>query len=165
MSTAATPTATRRPVFERWYTVVVAVKGLDGAVELLAGLLLLVVPGPTEVALFAMAGELGEDPSPLRIAAAHSVATAGAHLPGQALPLGLFLLVHGVVKLLTVWALLRRALRWYPFATAAVAVLLVVQVVGLVRSPTAGGWVLTALDVAVLVLVVLEWVRLRRERR
>lgn len=162
MTAAAT---TPRRGFERWYSAVVAVKGVDGAVELLAGLLLLVAPGSTEVALFAMAGELGEDPSPLRIAAAHSVASAGAGLAGHAPPLGLFLLVHGVVKLLTVRALLRRALRWYPWATAAVAALLVVQVVGLVRAPTTGGWVLTVLDVLVLVLVVLEYARLRRERR
>lgn len=73
--------------------------------------------------------------------------------------------VDGVVELLTVRALLRRSLRWYPWATPAVFALLVVQLVSLVRAPTVGGEVLTVLDVLVLVLVVLEPVRLRRERR
>jgi uncharacterized membrane protein len=158
-------TPTRAGAFERGYSVVVALKGLDGFVELLAGLLLIGAPDLTGDLLLVIAAELGEGTSPLREAASRSITSAGTGLTGDALPLGAFLLVHGVVKLLTVWALLRRALRWYPWAIAAVAVLLGVQVAGLVPAPTAGGLTLVVLDVAVLVLVVAEFVRLRRERR
>ena len=79
-----------------------------------------------------------------------------------ALPLALFFLVHGVVKLLTVYALLRRAVRWYPLAIAALAALLGVQIADLVAAPTLGGWVLTILDVLILALVTWEYRRLRR---
>jgi uncharacterized membrane protein len=150
--------------FERWYSVVVAVKGLDGLVELLSGLVLLVAPRLTGGALEALAAELAEGTSPLRDAAARSIAAAGGGLVTGAAPLAVFLLVHGLVKLLTVYALLRRAIRWYPWALAALGVLLVVQLADLITAPAIGGGVLAVLDVLVLVLVSWEYRRLRAER-
>jgi uncharacterized membrane protein len=154
----------RRSTFERVYSVVVAVKGLDGLVELVAGLILLVAPRLTGSALEALATELAEGTSPLRAAAARSIAAAGGGLVTGAAPLAVFLLVHGVVKLLTVSALLRRAIRWYPWALLALCALLVVQLVGVLSAPAVGGWVLVALDVVVITLVGWEYERLRRER-
>jgi uncharacterized membrane protein len=153
-----------RSTFDRVYSVVVAVKGLDGLVELLAGLVLLVAPHITGHLLLSLATELGEGTSPLRAAAATSVASAAGGLVTGAVPLALFLLVHGVVKLLTVYALLRRAIRWYPWALGALAVLLIVQVVELFAGFSVGGVLLAALDVVVIVLVAFEYQRLRRDR-
>jgi uncharacterized membrane protein len=150
-----------RPTFERVYSVVVAVKGLDGLVELVAGLILLVAPRLTGRGLEALAVELAEGTSPLRAAAARSIEAAGDGLVTGAAPLALFLLVHGVVKVLTVVALLRRAVRWYPCALVALFVLLVLQVVDLASAPAPGGEALAVLDVVVIVLVALEYRRLR----
>jgi uncharacterized membrane protein len=164
----ARPVQTRarppRSSFERAYSIVVAVKGVDGLVELLVGLVLLVAPRLTSGVLTEIATELAEGTSPLRAAAANSVASAsGAAITGAA-PLALFLLVHGVVKLLTVYALIRRAVRWYPWALGALSVLLAAQLVELVLSPAIGGVLLAVLDVVVIVLVALEHRRLRVER-
>jgi uncharacterized membrane protein len=148
--------------FERVYSVVVAGKGLYGLVELLAGLALLVAPGASAGLLTGIAAELAEGTSPLRDAAARSLSAAGGGIAAGAVPLALFFLVHGVVKLLTVTALLRRAVRWYPWAFAALIVLLVVQLVDLVVAPALGGVVLTVLDVLVLVVIAWEWRRLVR---
>ncbi|MBW4040727.1 MAG: DUF2127 domain-containing protein [Acidobacteria bacterium] len=153
-----------RSLFERVYSVVVAVKGLDGLVETVAGLILLVAPRLTGSTLEALAAELAEGTSPLRDAAARSIAAAGGGLVTGAAPLALFLLVHGVVKLLTVYALLRRAIRWYPWALAVLCVLFLVQLVDLITAPAIGGWVLVGLDVVVITLVAWEYERLRRER-
>ncbi|GAA2754151.1 DUF2127 domain-containing protein [Amnibacterium kyonggiense] len=155
----------RRSAFERAYTIVVLVKGFDGAVELIAGLVLLLAPDSTAEVLFSIADELAEGPSMLRQTLAQSVESAGGGVATAATPFAVFLLVHGVVKLVTVTALLRRAIAWYPWAMGALAVLLVAQLVDVVRSPAAGGWVLAAFDVAVLVLVAWEYRRLRRELR
>ena len=155
---------TPRSTFERVYSVVVAVKGLDGLVEFVAGLILLVAPRLTGSALNALATELAEGTSPLRAAAAASIAAAGGGLVTGAAPLAVFLLVHGVVKLLTVYALIRRAVRWYPWALLALCALLVVQLVGVLTAPAIGGWVLVVLDVVVITLVGWEYERLRRER-
>ena len=153
-----------RSRFEWVYFVLVAFKGLDGTVEFLSGLVLLVAPRLTAGALAALAAELAEGTSPLRTAAAHSIATAGGGLLTGSAPLAIFLLVHGAVKLLTVYALLRRAIRWYPWALLALVVLFVVQLVELISAPAIGGWVLLGLDVLVIALVAWEYVRLRKER-
>lgn len=153
-----------RSTFERVYSVVVAIKGFDGLVESVAGLILLVAPRLTGSVLESLAAELAEGTSPLRDAAARSIASAGGGLVTGAAPLALFLLVHGVVKLLTVYALLRRAIRWYPWALAALCVLFLVQLVDLITAPAIGGWVLVVLDVVVITLVAWEYERLRRER-
>lgn len=152
-----------RSTFERAYSIVVAVKGVDGLVELLIGLVLLVAPRITGGLLTAVAGELAEGTSPLRDAAAASVASAAGGVVTGAAPLAVFLLVHGVVKLLTVYALLRRAIRWYPWALGALSVLLVLQLIDLVTAPAAGGVVLAVLDVVVIALVGWEYRRLRQE--
>ena len=151
--------------FERVYTVVVAVKGFDGTVEFLAGLILLVAPRITGRVLEALATELAEGTSPLRAATAQSIAAAGDGLVTGAAPLALFLVIHGVVKLLTVYALLRRALRWYPFALLALSVLFIVQLVGVIGAPAIGGWVLVVLDVIVITLVAWEYHRLQLAER
>lgn len=153
-----------RSTFERIYSIIVTVKGFDGAVELVAGLILLVAPRLTGSGLTALATELAEGTSPLRDAAASSIAAAGGGLVTGAAPLAVFLLVHGIVKLLTVTALLRRAIRCYPWALAVLAVLLVVQLADLITAPAVGGAVLAVLDVVVIALVTWEYRRLRRER-
>jgi uncharacterized membrane protein len=158
------PARTPRSTFDRVYSVVVALKGVDGTVELLAGLILLVAPRLTGSALDALATELAEGTSPLRTAAAQSIAAAGGGLVAGAAPLAVFLLIHGAVKLLTVSALLRRAIRWYPWALLALVVLFLVQLIDLITAPAIGGWVLVGLDVLVISLVAWEYERLRKER-
>lgn len=158
------PVPTRRRGFERAYSVVVAVKGLDGLLEAVAGALLLVAPRSAASLLQSIAAELAEGATPLAHVAARSVSAAGHGAVTSAAPLALFFLVHGAVKLLTVVALLRRAVRWYPWAILALAVLLVVQVVDVVRTPGVGGAALVALDVVVLAFVLVEYRHLRPER-
>ncbi|MBW4042583.1 MAG: DUF2127 domain-containing protein [Acidobacteria bacterium] len=138
-------------------------KGIYGCLETLAGLALLVIPTAAAQLLTSIAGELGEGTSPLRDAAARSLMTAGGGIATGAPAFALFLMVHGLVNLLTVYALLRRAVRWYPWALGALVVLLGVQVVDLLTAPAVSGWVLTALDIAVIVIVSWEYRRLRRE--
>ena len=154
----------RRSAFERIYSVVVAIKGLDGLLEAVAGALLLVAPRSAGALLQTVAAELAEGATPLAHAAARSVSAAGHGAVTSAAPLALFFLVHGAVKLLTVVALLRRAVRWYPWAILALAVLLVVQVADVVRTPGVGGAALVALDVVVLAFVLVEYRHLRSNR-
>lgn len=160
------PTRARAPrsTFDRVYSVVIAIKGVDGLIESVAGLILLVAPRLTGSALESLAAELAEGTSPLREAAARSIDAAGGGLVTGAVPLAVFLLIHGLVKLLTVFALLRRAIRWYPWALLALCALFLVQLVDVITAPAIGGWVLVGLDVVVIVLVAWEWERLRRER-
>jgi uncharacterized membrane protein len=149
--------------FERVYSVIVAGKGLYGLLELFAGSVMLLAPGATSQVLTAVALELAEGSVALRDAAAHALASASAGVTAGAVPLALFLIVHGIVKLLTAYALLRRAIRWYPWALAALGVLLIVQAVDLTIAPSTGAWVLAVLDAVVIALVTWEYRRLRSD--
>jgi uncharacterized membrane protein len=144
--------------------VVVAIKGLDGALELAAGLILLVAPRLTGSALEVLTAEFAEGTVPLHAAAALSIAAAhGGSVTGAA-PLAGFLVIQGVVKLTVVSVLRSRAVRWYPWALVVLSALFLLQVVDLITAPVVGGWLLVALDVVVILLVAGEYERFRHER-
>jgi uncharacterized membrane protein len=155
----------RRSRFERLYGVAVALKGLDGAIELIAGLLLLVAPNAIRWGLQGGAAEAQERLTPLRAFVADELLNADRIVATGVAVLAVVLLVHGIVKVVTVYCLLRRILAAYPWAVLALVALLVWQAVVFAADPTAGSGVLVALDVVVLAVVAREWRLLVVERR
>ena len=155
----------RRSLFERVYGLTVALKGLDGAIELVAGLLLLVAPNAIRWGLRGGAAEAQEQLTPLRAFVADELLQADRIVAAGVAVLAVVLLVHGVVKLVTVYCLLRRILAAYPWAVLALVALLVWQAVVFAMNATAGPAVLVALDVVVLAVVSREWRLLVVERR
>ncbi|MGW2091058.1 DUF2127 domain-containing protein [Promicromonospora sukumoe] len=147
----------RRLVVETAFVLGVLVKGLDGLVELVAGTALLVLHQDRILALTraAVAEELREDPHDL---VANLLLHQAAGLDhGAAVAGGLFLLLHGVVKVGVVAALLAGSRRVYPWAVGALSVLLAVQLVQLVLSPGIGVVALVVLDALILALTWHEW--------
>ncbi|HEY0374921.1 MAG TPA: DUF2127 domain-containing protein [Amnibacterium sp.] len=156
---------TRRSLFERVYGFAIAMKGVDGAIELAAGLLLLLAPDAIRWGLQGGAAEAKEQLTPLRVFLAGELVRADQMVAAGVAVLAIALLVHGVVKLVTVYCLLRRILAAYPWAVLVLVGLLIWQVAVLVSGPSAGSAVLVALDVLVLALVAREWRLLAAERR
>ncbi|SNS99050.1 Uncharacterized membrane protein [Geodermatophilus saharensis] len=141
------------------------VKGLDGAVELLAGGALLVV-GARElggVTRAVVAHHLLGSPDG---ALAERFAAGEAHLVGSDRTFAVvYLVLHGLVKLGLVVALLREVLPAYPVAVAVLGVFCAYEAHGAV---TRGSWslgVAAVLDLAIVVLVLREYRRLRSRRR
>jgi uncharacterized membrane protein len=155
----------RRSLFERVYGVTVALKGLDGAIEFIAGLLLLIAPDAIRWGLRGGAAEAKEQLTPLRAFVADELLQADRIVAAGVAVLAVVLLVHGVVKLVTVYCLLRRILAAYPWAVLALVALLVWQAVVFAMDATTGSAVLVALDVVVLAVVSREWRLLVVERR
>jgi uncharacterized membrane protein len=153
-----------RSLFERVYGIAIALKGLDGAIELVVGLLLLVAPGAIRWGLRGGAAEAAEGFTPVRQFVADELLRADQVVASGVAVLAVALLVHGVVKLVTVYCLLRRILAAYPWAVLVLAALLIWQAAVLVADPTVGSAVLAALDVLVLALVAREWRLLVAER-
>jgi uncharacterized membrane protein len=143
----------------------VVVKGLDGLVEVVAGIPLLFV-SPASLTSFVQgiaARELLEDPHDL---VATLLVRGVAQLHGRdAVLLGVYLLVHGIVKLAIVTALILGAVRVYPWAIAALAALTVYQIVELVLHPSVGLALLTALDLVIIALTWREWRECRSLRQ
>ena len=140
-------------------------KGLDGAAELLAGVALAVV-GPRELGgltrrvvehhlLGSPHGALAE-----RFAAGEAALTGGDRTFAV-----VYLTLHGLVKLGLVVALLREVLRAYPVAAGVLGVFCAFEVYRAVDRGSWSMWAAAALDLALVVLVLREYRRLRSRRR
>lgn len=140
-------------------------KGLDGAVELLAGLALLVVgPGDLDaVTRWVVAHHLLGSPHG---ALAERFSAGAAALGGgdQAFAVA-YLTLHGLVKLGLVAALLREVLPAYPVAVGVLAVFGAFEVYRAVDRGAASMWAAAALDLLLAVLVLREYRRLGSRRR
>jgi uncharacterized membrane protein len=152
----------RRNAREVLFLVSVWFKGIDGFLELIGGMALLAVtPGLIlHVVRLLTQDEITEDPRDLVANAlrhfARHLTFAGEHF------MAIYLLVHGVVKVVLVWALLARALVAYPASMVIFAGFVIYQMYRYTFTHGAGLLLLSVLDVAVIVLVFLEYRALRR---
>ena len=150
-------------LLDKFYEVGIIIKGIDGLIELVAGVLLLVV-SPSFIAQLAdtvTRGELAEDPHDF---IATYLAHAGAHLAhGHNAFAAAFLLVHGAVKVGLVTCLLLNKLWAYPVGLSVLGLLLIYQLYVLVTRPTIGMALLSVLDAVILWLIWREWQRARRD--
>jgi uncharacterized membrane protein len=140
-------------------------KGLDGAAELLGGLLLLWA-SPDRIRHLAVVltqGELSEDPHDL-------IATRILHsangLTGGAVRFGaIYLLAHGAVKVVLVIALLLDKFWAYPWMIGVLSLFIGYQLYRIALHPSAGLIALTTFDVFVLALTAREYRRRRQHRQ
>lgn len=151
--------------FDVAYRVGVAIKGVDGTVELLAGILLLIAPNTPHRLLLKVANEAGQHSGSIFRLFENSIIRIDGELTGGVLLFVIaFLIIHGVVKLVLVYALLKRIYKAYPYALGALVVLLIIQVIPLFSDPgNIGIWLFTILDVAIIYLVWGEYQDLREK--
>jgi uncharacterized membrane protein len=151
--------------FELAYKIGVGIKGFDGALELLAGIALLISPTIVHDTLTSIVGKASEHNG----FTAHFIAQYVARLDHDLAKTGLtfliiFLIGHGVVKLVLVYCLLRRIIWAYPYALFVLVLFLVYQLYVVAQDPgSIGLWVLTLLDAIIIWLVWGEWKDLKEK--
>src|SRR3954454_8962832 len=153
-----------RDTLDRLFAVTIALKGLDGLLELIGGLALLVItPEQVERIASLFAASVFGHTLPDTVAA---WALAGAErLTSGGLAIGAtYLLVHGIVKVVLVVALLRDQLWAYPWMIAALLGFVAFQGYELAVAPSLGLVGLTVFDIAVIALTWREYSRGRRRR-
>ncbi len=146
-----------RTLLDLTFRVSLVLKGLDGALELVGGFLLLVV-SPAQMGILARLltqHEISEDPNDL-------VATALVHLAGTltvsaALFGAIYLLLHGLVKVVLVWAVLKDKLWAYPWMIAFLLVFIAYQSYEMVVAFSWGMALLTAFDIFIVWLTAHEY--------
>ena len=148
----------RRTPLDWFYDIGVIIKGIDGAIEFLAGLVLWISPRVVHLVLTAIAGEAREGKTATR----HFIAGYVARLDSQLARSGLvflivFLVIHGAVKLALVYCLLRKIHRAYPIALAVLTAFLAYQIYALVTAPSIGFVIFTVLDAIIIYLVYREY--------
>ena len=151
-------------MLDRLYDVGVILKGIDGSVEVVVGLLLWLAPGALAALADRAADELASGTSTLR----QDLATAAGRLDhalshGSLTVVVVFLILHGGVKLALVYCLLKK-LHWaYPYALAVLGLFLAYQLYALVTRPTVWMLVFTLLDAAIIYLVYREYREIRAD--
>jgi uncharacterized membrane protein len=150
-------------LLDRTFRISLFLKGLDGVLELIGGILLLVVTPAQigDVARFLTQHELAQDPRDL---VANSLLHLTANLSGSASLFGaVYLLLHGVVKIVLVWAVLKEKLWAYPWMIAFLLVFIAYQTYRISVSFSWGMVLLTAFDIFIVWITWREY-RLRRSQ-
>lgn len=147
----------REALYRRLFDVGVLIKGLDGLLEVLGGLVLLLTARPSIIHIVDVLthGELSEDPNDL--VATHLRAMAHHLSVGQQYFVSFYLLGHGVIKLVLVTGLLRGWHWSFPAATTAMLAFISYQSYRVAQTPSALLLALTLLDIAIVALVIHEW--------
>ena len=151
-------------LLDRAFAVGIILKGLDGVLEVVGGVLLLVV-SPTTIDQLSRAltqHELSEDPHDFL---ATHLLHAASSLTGSSLEFGAaYLLLHGAVKIVLVGALLRDKIWAYPWMIAFLVVFIVYQLYRMTFAFSIGLLALTVFDVVVVWLTYREYGKQRAVR-
>ncbi len=151
-------------LLDRAFAVGIVLKGLDGVLEVVGGVLLLVVSPATidQLSRALTQHELSEDPHDFL--ATHLLHAAGS-VTGSSLQFGAaYLLLHGVVKIVLVSALLRDKIWAYPWMIAFLIVFIVYQIYRMTFAFSFGLLGLTVFDVVVVWLTYREYGKQRAVR-
>ncbi|HEY6827938.1 MAG TPA: DUF2127 domain-containing protein [Gemmatimonadaceae bacterium] len=142
---------------DRTFLVSIALKGLDGLLEIVGGLVLLFTAPATlqRWARSLTAHELAEDPHDF--IARHLLHSASQLSHSTTLFGAVYLLSHGIAKVVLVVALLREQLWAYPWLIALLGVLIAYQLYRLSYRFGVGLTLLTLFDAFVVWLTVLEY--------
>lgn len=150
---------------DRTFRVSLILKGLDGVLELIGGGLLLVVSSNqiNSIVRFLTQHELLEDPNDF--VATHLRAAAGSLTADATLFGAIYLLLHGLAKVVLVVAVLRDR-RWaYPWMIAFLVIFIGYQIYQLCIGFSIGLALLTAFDVLIVVLTAIEYRKHRTRRK
>jgi uncharacterized membrane protein len=154
-----------RDLLDRTFEIGIVLKGLDGLAETIGGILLLFV-SPASINRLARTvtqHELSEDPhdwiSTHLLHYAHGLTNATVMFAA------IYLLAHGVVKIVLVGALLRNQMWAYPALIVVLIAFIVYQLYLIALKPTAGLIGLTLFDGAITALTWREWRKQRAMRQ
>jgi uncharacterized membrane protein len=145
-----------RRILHRFFELGILIKGVDGGLELVGGLLLVFLSPAAinRVVFFFVEGELKEDPTDL-------VANLLVHTTRSAIevrvPASVFLIVHGMVKLVLVGGLATNRFWSYPAAILVFAGFTIYQLYQLSQQYSFFLEIVTILDVIVILLVIAEY--------
>ena len=158
-------TAKESTTTDKLFRVAIAIKGLDGGLQVVGAIVLALIP-PAAIGGFAHAvvtrDLLGDQNGTL---ATHLTKAAADFTGGDTRVFAiLYLLLHGLVKLALVFALLKKILPAYPIAAVVLAGFVVYELWRAVHTHSIALPFFAALDIVIIVLVLREYRQLRRER-
>lgn len=147
---------------EKLFDIAIAVKGIDGAVQLVGALALALIPPAAieGIAHAVVTRDLLGDPD--GFLARHLSLAARDFVDGSTRTFAIvYLLLHGVVKLVLVVALYRKLVRVYPVAVLVLGAFVAYELLRASHTHSVLLVVFAVLDVVIIVLVLREYRELR----
>lgn len=153
-----------RDPLDRIFEIGIILKGLDGVLEVIGGLLLLAVTPATidRMTVRLTQHELSEDPNDF--IASHLLRYTHGLIGSAVTFAAAYLLAHGIVKIVLVAALLRNQAWAYPWMIGFLLLFIGYQVYRLALSPTFWLTALTIFDALIVWLTWREWHRQTADR-
>ncbi len=148
---------------DKAFEVGILLKALDGTIEIIGGLLLLFISADTinKIAVFLTSEELSQDPHDF---IASHVLHYAQHINHGTLIFGsIYLLAHGLVKVVLVVEILRGRLWAYPGLIVVTSAFMLYQIYRIGYSGSISLVLLTVFDAVVVWLTVLEYRKRRHE--
>ena len=155
--------AAKPDLLDKTFDVALILKGLDGLLELVGGVLLIVISPETinHLAHSLTQHELSQDSNDFL---AHHLLRLTANLHNTQTFGALYLLAHGLVKIVIVIGLLRREHWSYYVAFVFLGGFVIYQVYRMTYAPTLGLALLTVFDLFIIWLTWREFQRMRQAR-
>ena len=153
-----------KDLLDRTFEIGIILKGLDGLLETIGGILLLFVT-PSQinnVVARLTQHELTQDPHDY--IATHLLHYTHGLTTGTVTYAAIYLLAHGVVKVVLIGALLRNKLWAYPWLIAVLIAFIGYQTYQLALKFSIGLFLLTLFDIAIVLLTWREWRKQRAHR-
>jgi uncharacterized membrane protein len=151
-------------VLDRTFEVSIILKGLDGVLEVVGGLLLLLVSPATISRLVTTLTQHERSEDPHDVVATHLLSAAHGLTHSAQLYGGLYLLSHGAVKIVLVTARLRNKLWAYPWLIAFLGIFVIYQLYRIALVPSVGLIALTVFDMFVMWLTWREYQKQKAPR-
>ena len=152
------PTDKREYRIHELFEVGIVLKGLNALAQIVLGGLLLVFPNVAEVVRALVVNELVEDPDDFL--ATHFQTLTSTISPQTQLFAALYLLSHGLIKIVLVAGLLRDKLWAYPASLAVLSLFIAYQVIKFLDNHSVMLVLLTVFDLVVMWLI---WHEYRRK--
>jgi uncharacterized membrane protein len=152
-------TKTKPDAIDKAFEIGIILKGLDGLIEIVSGLILLLISSDTikHFANWLSQHELTKDPHDFL---ANHITAYANHLSVSSVTFGgLYLLSHGVVKVVLVTAVLKQKLWAYPWMIGFLVIFIIYQLYRLVDKFTVGMLLLTIFDLIIVWLTAVEYNR------
>jgi uncharacterized membrane protein len=150
---------------EKLFDVAIAIKGIDGGIQVIGAIVLAIIP-PSVITGLANAiitrDLLGDQEGTL---ARHMSKAAQDFAGGDTRVFAIiYLLLHGLIKVGLVLALLRKLMPAYPIAVVVLGGFVVYELYRAVRTHSIALPIFAAIDIVIIVMVIREYRQLRQER-
>ncbi|HKD97363.1 MAG TPA: DUF2127 domain-containing protein [Micromonosporaceae bacterium] len=146
-----------KDLLDRSFEIGIILKGLDGVAETIGGLLLLFVTPSQINSLVTQVTQHELTKDPHDYIATHLLHYSQGLTSGTVMYAAIYLLAHGVVKVVLVGALLGNKLWAYPWLIAVLVAFIGYQTYQLALKFSIGLFLLTLFDIAIVLLTWREW--------